>query len=73
MSLSLKAEQVIDVFGKKENLTILLKSNDKRIKSGSVINYSESFYKVNQIVQGRFERVGLEVTKLDEYNGNESS
>ncbi|RTK96119.1 MAG: hypothetical protein EKK64_04775 [Neisseriaceae bacterium] len=63
---------MIDVFGQKENLTILLKSNDDRIKRGSVINYSESFYKVNQIVPGRFERVGLEVTKLDEHNGNKS-
>ena len=70
MSLSIKTEEVIDVFGQKNNLTILLKSNDERIKNGSVISYSDSFYKVNQIVQGRFERVGLEVTKLDGYNGN---
>jgi hypothetical protein len=73
MSLSLKSEQVIDVFGQEEKLTILLKKKDERIRNGSVVNYSESFYLVDKVIPGRFERVGLEVTKLEKYDGNSSS
>lgn len=71
--LSLKSEQVIDVFGKEKELTILLKEKDERIKNGSIIDFSESRYLVNNIVHGRFQRVGLEVTKLEDHNGHKSS